>query len=345
MHNIVYLYAELQPSTINVIRELLKIKDVKIFVVHWDNNKLAPYMTPAIKNVVYINRSEFCAGTLYRKIIEINPSIIYTSGWMDGAYLSVCKKIKGNLDIPIIAGSDTKWKGGKQWINVIASPIKHRRCFTHIHVAGIWQYEYARRLGFSESKILMHNLSADVSILERVKIEHKMNNYPRKLLFIGRFYPVKGLKFLVDAWDKIENKNEWVLTLVGSGPEKEMLLKHSAIEVKNFMSQEQLVFEFQDAGCFILPSIEEPWGVVLHEAAAAGLPILSSNICGAVPYFVMNNYNGITFPPGNVEQIKIALEKIINSEDVDLLEMSHNSRKLSQRITPEIVARTLLSVL
>ncbi|MDR1583281.1 MAG: glycosyltransferase [Prevotellaceae bacterium] len=93
------------------------------------------------------------------------------------------------------------------------------------------------------------------------------------------------------------------------------------------------------------PSVFEPWALVLHEAVAAGLPVLSSEVCGAVPYFVIHNFNGFTFLSKNVIAIEKALLSIVNSDEIKLLEMSHNSRKLSERITPKIVAKTFLSVL
>jgi glycosyltransferase involved in cell wall biosynthesis len=264
---------------------------------------------------------------------------------MDKTYMLVCKKIRKLLSIPVVAGSDTQWRGGKQWINVLLAPFFHRQCFSHIQIAGIWQYEYARRLGFSSKDILIHNLSADVELFYKVDIGRKQQEYPKRILYIGRFAEVKGLKYLVEAWDAIPDKKSWGLTLIGNGPEKETLIENKNREVFDFMDQANLLAYMQNSGCFILPSIHEPWGLVLHEAAAAGLPILASNVCGAAPYFVLDDYNGITFEPGNVTEIKTAIEKIINSTTDELLAMSYNSRKLSERITPEIVAKTFLSVL
>ena len=117
------------------------------------------------------------------------------------------------------------------------------------------------------------------------------------------------------------------------------------MEIKDFMSQEQLATEMQNSGAFILPSIFEPWALVLHEAAAGGLPILASNCCGAVPYFVLDNYNGRLFTPGNISSIREAIQLLITTSDEDLIRMSYKSRELSRRINPEIVAQTLLSVI
>jgi len=343
--NIIFLYTELQPYVTIVIKELAIQPNVNVHVFHWDKKRLTPYEPPEIVNVQYYKRSEYNGRTLYQKVEELNPSIVYTSGWMDKTYMSVCKKIRGKYHIPIVAGSDSQWRGRKQWINVFLSPFFHRHCFSHIQVSGVWQYEYARRLGFSKSQILMHNYSADISIFNKVDIESKTNAYPKRMIFIGRFAPEKGLKFLLEAWKQIDDKKGWTLTFIGNGPEKESLAEQEKIEVLDYIPQELLVEQLQNTGCFILPSIFEPWALVLHEAAAAGLPILASDICGAVPYFVLNNYNGFTFRPGNVGQIKSAIEKIISSEENNLLKMSRNSRKLAQKITPEIVAQTFLSVL
>jgi len=343
--NIIYLYAELQPYVTIVIKELVKQPNVKIHVFHWDKQRLTPYVAPEIENVYYYNRSEYNAESLYKKVTALAPNIIYTSGWMDSDYMRVCKKIRQNFHIPVVAGSDTQWRGGRQWLNIFRSPFVHKKCFSHIQVSGVWQYEYARWLNFPKNRILMHNLSADVSIFNKVNIEVKINAYPKRIVYIGRFSPEKSLKYLLQAWKQIEDKKGWTLTLIGNGPEKEILIQRKDVEVIDFMSQELLVEQLQNAGCFILPSVFESWALVLHEAAAAGLPILASDKCGAVPYFVLNGFNGITFSPGNVEQIKTAITKIMSTKESDLLEMSYNSRKLAQRITPELVAKTFLSVL
>jgi len=345
MINVVYLYSRLQPSVITIINELVKMQNINVYVFYWDNSAYSAYKPPEIDNVKYFKKSDYDNSTLYKNVANLNPHILYVSGWMDKTYLSVCKNLRRKCKIPIIAGSDTKWMGGKQWINVIISPWLQRKCFSHIQVAGVWQYEYARRLGFSKNQILMHNLSADVALFNKVDIESKADNYPKRFIYSGSLIPLKGLRFLVEAWKKIKNKNGWELMLIGNGPEKDHLLIEDDIKIIDFSSQDQLCYHLQNSGCFILPSLREQWGVVLHEAASAGLPILASDICGAVPYFVLNNYNGITFRPGSAEQIKMTLEKIINASEDDLLEMAYNSRKLSIKITPEIVARTLLSVL
>ena len=344
MENIVILYTELMPYNVSVINELLKF-DYQIHVFRWTEKCLTPYVPSGLQNVFYYDRSRWNYSTLLRKIEEIKPLFIWVAGWMDKIYCEVVGTYRNRENIPVIASSDTQWIGGRQWMNVLFSLFRHKRWFSHLFVSGIWQYEYARRLGFDTKHILMHNLSADVSTFMSVDIGLKQNHYPHKLLFIGRFVDVKGLSFLLDAWNSISDRKDWILTLVGNGPLRDTLNGFPDVEIKDFMSQEELTVEMQHSGAFILPSIHEPWALVLHEAAAGGLPILASDCCGAVPYFVLDNYNGHLFTPGDVSSIRKALQSLFVTSDEELIRMSYKSRELSRRINPEIVAQTLLNVI
>lgn len=330
------------PYNIPVINELVKL-NYQVHVFRWTENCLTPYIPPELPNVIYYNRSLWEYSTLLEKTKEIQPLLIWVAGWTDKTYCKVVGTYRKGKNIPVIAGSDTQWKGGKQWFNVLFSPFRHKCYFSHLMIAGLCQYEYARRLGFSQC--LQPFYSADISIFHQVDIRKKINSYPKNLLFVGRFTEKKGLSYLLEAWKLISDKNGWRLILIGNGPLKDTLQGYPNVIVKDFMSQDKIVEEMQNAGAFILPSVEESWGLVLHEAAAAGLPILASKCCGAVPYFVLHNYNGYTFFPEKLRDIQDSIEKLIDTSDEKLIQMSYKSRDLSRRINPEIVAKALLSVL
>lgn len=343
MQNILIFYSEYMPYTHVVVLELVKLKYC-VHVVRRTEGNETPYVAKETKGICFYSRSEYnSVDKLLQLYHEVEPVLILTSGWMDALYNKTCKQLKSNTEVPIIAGSDTQFRGKSQWINVLLSPFRHRKWFTHLFVAGIWQYGYARRLGFKKESILISNLSADVELFQQVDIAAKEKNYPKNLLFIGRYNSVKGLIPLMKAWDSIEDKQGWKLTLVGNGPLKKKLSRYD-VELLDFRRQEELMEITQNAGCLILPSSFEPWALVLHEASAAGLPIIASDICGAVPYFVINGYNGYTFSHKRKDDLKKKIEKVINMKEQELVEWSLNSRKLSSRITPEIVAKTLVSI-
>ena len=111
------------------------------------------------------------------------------------------------------------------------------------------------------------------------------------------------------------------------------------------MNPKELAEEFKNAGCFILPSHREQWGLVIHEAAAAALPIIASIACGATPSFLIPNYNGFTSIPRNIQNLRKKIEYVINMTDEDLLLFSNRSHQRSKSISPEITAASFMSIL
>lgn len=345
MHTILVLYTEVMPYNVIVYRALVE-KGCRVHVVLWDNNKLTPYYPPMEEGITYYNRSSFwSADHLYTFIKKINPDMVWTSGWIDPVYNEVCGPIRRDLHIPVVASSDTQWQGGRQWWNVLTARFRHRHWFSHLFVAGEPQVIYARKLGFRPEQILLHNLSANVDLFHKIDVESREKEYPRHLLCIGRFSKVKGLLYLLEAWRSIPDRKGWTLTLIGNGPECAKLQGFPDVEIKDFMSQEDLVYEFQQSGAFILPSVFEPWALVIHEAACSGLPILASDCCGAVSCFVQDGENGFLFKSGNKHSIARCIERFISLSESEWVRMGKKSRELSDLITPSIVADTILKIL
>lgn len=345
MITILILYTELMPYNVAVIRALVR-KGCRVHVVLQDTNKKTPYFPPWEENVTYYNRSSFwSADHLYTLVKKLCPDLIWTAGWIDPIYNEVVGIVREKLLIPVVASSDTQWRGGRQWLNVFTARYRHNRWFSHLFVSGEWQVEYARKLGFSPDRILMHNLSADVDLFTQVDLDIREKKYPRRLLYVGRFAKEKGLTKLLKAWQSITDKKGWKLTLIGNGPEQDKIGNTADVEVLDFMDQVGLLQEMTASGAFILPSVFEPWALVLHEAACAGLPILASDCCGAVTCFVKEHENGFLFSPDHVQSIRHSIERLITGNEADWLQMGRNSRKLSMQITPDIVADTLLTVL
>ena len=117
------------------------------------------------------------------------------------------------------------------------------------------------------------------------------------------------------------------------------------VTIKKFLTQPELVEEVKTSGCFVLPSHYEPWGVVLHEFAAAGLPIICSDICGASSSFVISGKNGYKFKSNCKKSLTDKFLKIILLSDFELNNMSKASFSLSKRVSPETSAANLISLL
>ena len=63
----------------------------------------------------------------------------------------------------------------------------------------------------------------------------------------------------------------------------------------SFMTKKELADWYQAADLFVMPTREDVWGLVVNEAMAYGLPVISSDMCGAASEMVKNGYNGYIF--------------------------------------------------
>jgi glycosyltransferase involved in cell wall biosynthesis len=341
---IVFFIIDYVPHQLLSIKSIAKIDKVEIMAFHVQ--KFIDYLPENIPNFISHHYLSKPKDEILNDLKDFNPNIVITAGWMIQEYNWLCQKIRKCIDIPVVAMTDTPWYGRwRQKIHSLISPFYTQKMFTHLWVAGIKQYDYARKLGFKNDHIIFNCLSADLDVFNKVDIDKKKSNYPKNFIFIGRFIEIKGLRNLMEAWSLIQDKKEWTFTLIGSGEMKKELVDNGNFIVKDHISQDLLINEMQNSGCFVLPSLREPWALVIHEAAAAGLPIVCTETCGAASHFVINNYNGLKVENNSIKDLKLKLENIINMDMSDLINFGNRSRLLSNSITPDIQTASLLQLI
>lgn len=346
---ILYLYVEVMGYTMSTMRELAAA-GAELHVIHWDKGKLTPYQIPDQSNLYFYPRSSESYSSIKELAVRINPDLTVISGWMDSTYLKVARWIRGRGGV-VVSGFDGEWNGsiGKRVAALLGKLRWFSRYYSHAWVSGPFQYEYARRLGFRKEEIIFDLYSADYSAFTKVYREAlpvKKQYYPHRFLFVGRFEAVKGLDVLLEAWRLLgENRKDWELHLIGTGSLRHTLAGVSGVVVKDFMQPDELVREVVASGCFVLPSRSEPWGVVVHEFAAAGLPLVLSDVVGAAAAFLINGFNGYKFKTNNAHSLCRSLSKVIMTSDAKLVEMGIVSHMLSARITPATSAQNLLGIL
>lgn len=339
---IVFLVINYMPHQLVSMKSVIKYYNANVYAFNYKDEHTIPNN---IKNLQTYQLKSFNRNQFLKKIIEINPEMMVVAGWAVKDFVWVSKQIRKQLHIPVVSYSDTQWRGTwKQKINSLISRWHLKKAFSHLWVAGIYQFEYARKLGYAKRDIIYNSLNCDLDLFSQTALKLKQNKYPKNFLFIGRFVPVKGLDLLIEAWQQIEDKKGWTLTLIGDGPLKEQFRNIVDVEIKDFMPQDLLIKEMEQAGCFVLPSVFEPWALVIHEAAASGLPIIATENCGAAPHFVISGWNGFQVKP-DANSVKIALQNIMELTDIQLMHYSENSRRLAQSITPQLGAAHLMSIL
>ena len=91
---------------------------------------------------------------------------------------------------------------------------------------------------------------------------------------------------------------------------------------------------YAGAGAFVHPALEEPWGLVINEAMASGLPVLSSRNVGAAEELVVEGRTGFLFDPGDVNSITEYLFKMFSMSEAARHKMGLEAREMLERKVP-----------
>ena len=345
--NILFFYSEVAAYFLACAETLARDFGCEVHVVRWPVNPEAPFSFRRYEGVTFHERQDHDAESLYALYQDLKPSLVYVSGWMDKGYLAVAQRI--GREVPVVCGGDNHWRGDlRQRVATWISPWFLHRRFSHFFVPGLFQYEFARRLGFAPDRILTGMYAADTAAFEtagQAAAETKAHAYPHRFLYVGRLVPEKGVPELVEAFAQLgDARQDWELTLVGAGDLGGQLPRLPGLRVQDFVQPDALPGLAQTAGCFILPSRQEPWGVALHEFAAAGLPLITARNCGAATAFLRPGYNGLMHSPQDAGSIAQAMRQLIALPDATLRRWGERSRDLSRQLNPHTWAATLMQV-
>ncbi len=341
---VIFLYTELADYFLKCCEELSNYSEVSI--VRWPINKEAPFKFNYSEKIKIYAKEDYSYKQLETLVEQINPDILICSGWIDKEYLKLAKKYFNK--IPTVLTCDTHWRGGlKQHIAIILSRFFLLNKFSHAWVPGSPQTTYVRKLGFAKEKISTGFYSCDLSKFNKVNERQKLlkqKSFPKRLLFVGRYYEFKGIVDLWTAFTQVQNEtpNEWELWCLGTGSLSP--LQHPKIKHFGFVQPKDLEPILEQCGVFILPSHFEPWGVVVHEYAAAGFPLLLSEAVGASEAFLDEGKNGFSFPSKNVNELKKVIKKVVNLSSKELILMSEHSHVLAQSNSPEKWANTVIKI-
>lgn len=142
------------------------------------------------------------------------------------------------------------------------------------------------------------------------------------LLFVGRLAAVKGVPILLEAVKRLRQDHpEVTLTLIGDGPERPQLEAEAkalgladGVAFLGYKSQSDVAEALQHTDALVLPSFAEGVPVVLMEAMAAALPVVTTQIAG-IPELVQDGVSGHLVPPGNVDALTAALAVVLGDPD------------------------------
>jgi len=278
------------------------------------------------------------------EILKVPADIILVCSWHIALYRRVAEKTRGRATR--ILCMDNQWSGTiKQRAGSLIAGWYIQPLYDYAFVPGFRQRDFALRLGFRESRIATGHYSCDMGAFMPMHKARRDRPLSRRFLFVGRLVREKGISVLKDAWQRYtaSTKEPWSLQVTGAGELRQQLEGVPFLSLHDFVQPPELPNRMLEGDVFVLPSLYEPWGVVIHEAAATGMPIICSDACGAGDMFVRHETSGIVCQSGSADALLAAFRAISELPEGRLREFGEESfRRASQR-TPggwakEIVA-------
>lgn len=206
-----------------------------------------------------------------------------------------------------------------------------------------WKYEFETQLNMKNVYVLNNGIDTDdfqKSISNCIENKHKF-------LFLGRLGKRKGAYDILKAIEGLNNEGIKIKCYMAGDGEIDIFRKiidqknlKDCVEVIGWVGNSEKIKLLKNVSTVILPSYNEGLPMAILEGMACGKAIISTNV-GAIPEVVIENENGIIIEPGNIEQIKSAIKKII-SDDKKLLNISlNNIQKIDKKYSRKKMHNTL----
>lgn len=262
-----------------------------------------------------------------------------------------------SLNIPYLYEGDGgvahSTKGLKAAIKrFIISPAK--LCFSTSAVFD----QYCMAYGASKENIRRYPFSSiyEKDILDRLP-DSSYKATLRKLLAIsedhfiisvGRIVHLKGYDVLLRAFASAKNP-AWGLYIIGGSINEEFqeIITKEGIENVHFLDfklPDELKKYYMAADIFVLPTRFDPWGLVINEAMAAGLPVITTYACGAGTEMVKQDKNGYLYEPESIQTLQAHLCTLMESEKLRR-QFGENALQVARTYTIEKMTEAHYNVL
>lgn len=167
---------------------------------------------------------------------------------------------------------------------------------------------------------------------------------PAELLYLGRLEYEKGVHDLIAALPRVRRTHPGTtLTVVGTGTQRDWLVeqarKHRVLKATRFvghLGRAELLAVLHRADAAVLPSHYEPFGIVALEAAAAGTPLVTSNV-GGLGEAVIDGRTGVSCPPRDVAGLASAVRAVLDDPGA----AQRRARAARERLTSDFSWQTV----
>ncbi len=202
---------------------------------------------------------------------------------------------------------------------------------------GLNTSEYLLNYGARKNKIFTYPFTSlkDEDIIDKILSNDKKQSIRNDLgmkekyiiISVGQFIHRKGFDILIKSMKELSS-NVGVYIVGGEPTDEYKKLKEEYkldnLHFEGFKTKEELVMYYKAANMFVLPTREDIWGLVINEAMATGLPVITTDKCVAGMELIIEGENGYIVPIDDINKLAVAINKIINNENI-MLSMANNN--------------------
>ncbi|KHF38262.1 glycosyltransferase family 4 protein [Halalkalibacter okhensis] len=201
--------------------------------------------------------------------------------------------------------------------------------------------EYFKMYGANEARIYRFPFTSigkkeilnDVLTYDnKQKIKDQIGIREKKMILaIGQFIPRKGFDILLKSASSIPS--EYGIYIVGGEPPQEYInlqRKYNNVHFLSFKSKDELKEYYKASDLFVLPTREDIWGLVINEAMAYGLPVVTTDKCIAGLELVKDYQNGFIVPVDDVEKLSAAINMVLDNDELTLKMSKNNLNKINE---------------
>jgi 1,2-diacylglycerol 3-alpha-glucosyltransferase len=289
------------------------------------------------------------ARLLWARLNLLKPAAVMVPGYATLPALAAALWARVHGKTSILMTESTAYDHERVgWKELIKAKLL-RLLFDVAVTGGTAHRRYLEQLGFPKDKVARYYDVVDNSTLAQETLDLRrfgaglfgLPLHPY-FLYVGRMAPEKNVEGLLGAWFAYRDEGgDWPLVLVGDGsalPELRIMAAKSQygseVHFAGMKTSHDLPAYYAFAGCFVLPSTREPWGLVVNEAMASSLPVLVSSRCGSAEDLVEEGKNGFTFDPHS-QELKARLRQIASFSEKELRAMGIRSSEIIAAYSPQ----------
>ncbi len=304
------------------------------------------------------------ARLVWAKLDELQPEAVLVPGYytLPAMAAMLWARLHGKKAI-LMSESTRGDHPRKRFTEAIKGAIL-TRAFQAAITGGKRQAAYMKELGFREANmaglydVVGNEYFAEQADYCRERTSREEWNLPaRYFIYVGRLAAEKNISALIAAFAQYrERGGSLSLVLVGDGPEAGALRQQAAakgvmdhVVFVGLKDTREIGSYYAFADWFILPSLLEPWGLVVNEAMAAGLPVIVSDRCGCSDDLVESGKNGYSFNPlqlnaAREDSLLGVLLRTCEITEAQREAMAQRSREIISRYSPRLWAEEVVRI-